>query len=155
MFHHSNRGYEPAVRALAVALIVLGAAAGKGQAGEDTRKIVLTQTTKGGYCPYLRCHPEMVVFNDGTGIVRYAAKDEIAFSLSSRQRDELIRLVEEADFKRLSESKFHGNCPTAYDGEEYVYTFFTTHGKHVLDSCEVSIDYESPLFKAIQQIKVY
>ena len=57
--------------------------------------------------------------------------------------------IEATDWAELVSHRFTGMCPTAYDGQEIVFEFATPDGVQHIASCEVEVDYESPLFTAV------
>ena len=42
-----------------------------------------------------------------------------------------------------------GQCPTAFDGQEIIFEFGAPGGTQRISSCEVAVDYGSPLFMAV------
>jgi hypothetical protein len=56
------------------------------------------------------------------------------------------------DFVALKSKKFTGECPTANDGDEATYTFYTKAGFEVIASCKVAIDQKSALFLTVEEI---
>jgi hypothetical protein len=54
----------------------------------------------------------------------------------------------------LRKNKFTGMRPTAYDGQEFIYSFSAPRGEEILDSCKTAIDERSALFKAVQKIQI-
>ena len=57
--------------------------------------------------------------------------------------------VEQADYVSIRGRPFTGECPTAVDGQETVYTFHVTTGDREIASCEVAINPTDPLFVAV------
>ena len=64
----------------------------------------------------------------------------------------LTSLINTANFEEIRSKKFTGTCPTAYDGQEAIYTFYTLTETQTVSSCEFEIDNQSPLFSEINQI---
>ena len=58
--------------------------------------------------------------------------------------------VEQADYVAIRGRPFTGECPTAFDGQEVIYTFHVTTGDREIASCEVAIDPADPLFVAVE-----
>jgi hypothetical protein len=56
--------------------------------------------------------------------------------------------IEAADFAEIRSHPFTGECPTAYDGQEVIFEFATLHGVERIASCEVAVDFSSPLLAA-------
>lgn len=64
----------------------------------------------------------------------------------------LIQEIEKADFSLIRSKPFTGVCPTAFDGQEITYKFYTTQTLETVSSCQTEIDYNSELFKTIQSV---
>jgi hypothetical protein len=60
----------------------------------------------------------------------------------------LVAAVQAADFNLIRSRPFTGECPTAYDGQEIILEFHAPSGVQRVASCEVEIDWTSPLFAA-------
>ncbi|HSL98412.1 MAG TPA: hypothetical protein VK831_07555, partial [Candidatus Deferrimicrobiaceae bacterium] len=60
----------------------------------------------------------------------------------------LAAAVEATDYAAIRSRPFTGECPTAYDGQEVVLEFHASSGVQTIRSCEVEIDWTSPLFAA-------
>lgn len=102
----------------------------------------------GGLCATGECSTTKTINRDGTVLVdgRFRKKlngDEVA---------RLKNLIESADFAAVRSQKFTGICPTAYDGSEVIYTFYTRGGQETISSCEVVVDQTHPLFSQIRLI---
>jgi hypothetical protein len=63
--------------------------------------------------------------------------------------DALRTEVGKADYLAIRSRPFTGECPTAVDGQEFVYTFHVTTGDREIASCEIAIDASDPLFVAV------
>lgn len=72
--------------------------------------------------------------------------------ISLNEIEKLENLIDGADFESMKEKKFTDICPTAYDGSESIFTFYTLNGEVRISSCETNIDDNSPLFKEINII---
>ena len=57
--------------------------------------------------------------------------------------------IEQADFDAIKSQPFTDTCPIAFDGQQFVYTFSVTGGSERIDSCQVVVDPENPLFVAV------
>jgi hypothetical protein len=119
---------------------------------EDQRKVILRITAIGGLCPYGACRSELSLYDDGTVSFVEGPKKK-SFAIGSEELNTVLMLIKKTDFEDLRKKKFTGLCPTAYDGQECTYSFSTSHGEEILDSCKHAIDEQSPLFKAIQKIR--
>jgi hypothetical protein len=94
----------------------------------------------------------MVIYQSGA----YSLGNEVGPTsegvLTAAQMAELRDLVEQTDFEAIRAVTFTELCPTAYDGQESIYTFYTSHGEEVLSSCESQIDTNLPLFRWIEEL---
>ena len=134
-------------------LIVFGVTSPQAQAiAQDQLKVVLRINTIGGLCLYGACHSELLIYDDGKGFLREGPKEKL-FTIDSKELIELLTLIKKTDFEDLRKNKFAGMCPTAYDLDEFTYSFLTPHGEEILDSCKNTLDEQSPLFKAIRRIQ--
>jgi len=102
----------------------------------------------GGLCPNGECRLSTIITTDGKVMVN----GNLETTLISNEITKLRDLINGADFTSIKSIKFTGTCPTAYDGQERIYTFYTDRGTETISSCEVAIDYTSPLFSEITQI---
>ncbi len=109
---------------------------------------LLTVETRGGECPAGTCSTTVSLERDGR--VHLAAKPPndlgVVPPATMAALDAAIRA---ADFAALRRHPFTGQCPTAYDGQEVVFVFGAPGGTERIASCEVAIDFGSPLFRAI------
>jgi hypothetical protein len=128
-------------------LMVIGVLSIQGQS-----KLVLRVAATGGLCPYGACRNEIMLYEDGSGFFTEGPKKK-TFTVGSEEVSALVALIGDTDFEAMRKKKFTGLCPTAYDGQEFIYSFPTARGEEILDSCKTAIDEQSPLFKAIQKIK--
>ena len=108
---------------------------------------LVTVTMQGGLCPEGMCNQRVILEADGK--VHSAAKPQNDFGVVSAQAMQgLVAAINAADFAALKSKPFTGQCPVAFDGQEYVFEFSTTAGVHRLASCQVEIDWGHPLFVA-------
>lgn len=70
-------------------------------------------------------------------------------TLSAADLAQLRQLIDTTDYSAIRSQPYTGVCPTAYDGQEVIYTFTTSGGRETLRSCEVAIDPAHPLFSFI------
>jgi hypothetical protein len=109
---------------------------------------LLTVETRGGECFAAPCGSTIVVERDGR--VHSAAKPPNDLGhVSPDQLAALDNAIRTTDFAILRARPFTGDCPTTYDGAEFVFEFGAPSGTQRLASCEVEIDYGSPLFVAV------
>jgi hypothetical protein len=110
--------------------------------------VLLSVETRGGLCPGGPCGTTLFVERDGR--VHQAAKPPNDLGVVPADAlaalDETIRST---DFAAVRSHPFTGQCPTAFDGAEFIFEFGTPNGVERIASCEVEIDYGSPLFVAV------
>lgn len=113
------------------------------------RTILLKIETSGGLCPgNVTCSSRISIQSDGSWITDSNTKGKISLS----KIEKLENLIDSTDFAAMKEKKFTDTCPTAYDGQESIYTFYTLSGEERISSCETEIDNNAPLFKEINII---
>ncbi len=109
---------------------------------------LLTVETRGGECFAAPCGSTIVVERDG----RVHSAGKPPNDLGQVPLDQLAALdaaIKTTDFAILKARPFTGDCPTTYDGAEFVFEFGAPGGPQRIASCEVEIDYGSPLFVAV------
>ena len=137
---------------VAILLVVAVAACARELPGVEPSAIpgpLVTVETRGGECPAGACGSTIAVEWDGRVHSLAPAAAEMGH-LPENVRAALDRAVRVADFRRIASRPFTGECPTAFDGQETIYTFTTPTGPVRLASCEVEIDPSDPLFVAVQ-----
>ena len=132
------------VRLLLFALLATGCALVDPSAAG---RLVTVEAT-GGHCLEGTCRSVVAIEADGLVHQIEPVEAEI-----HRATDEAIDLYRAAlattDFDAIRSRPFTGECPTAFDGQELIYTFATSAGPERISSCEVEIDPEDPLFTAV------
>ena len=132
------------VRLLLFALLATGCALVDPSA---TGRLVTVEAT-GGHCLEGTCRSVVAIEADGLVHQIEPVEAEI-----HRATDEAIDIYRAAlattDFDAMGSRPFTGECPTAFDGQELIYTFATSAGPERISSCEVEIDPEDPLFTAV------
>jgi hypothetical protein len=109
---------------------------------------LVTVEMRGGLCPAGAC--DSTVFLDRDGRARSAAKPPNDLGVASAaSMSALVAAITTTDFASMRSKPFTGECPVAFDGQELVFTFATPGGSQQLASCEVAIDWGSPLFVAV------
>ena len=135
------------IRFALLALVVAGCALVPSPA--DGR--LVTVEAHGGRCVEGECRRVFAIESDG--LVHQLEPDEAEIH---RVTDETIDVYRAAlsvtDFNAIRSKPFTGECPTAFDGMEVVYTFATPSGPERIASCEVEIDRQAPLFVAVDAI---
>ncbi len=108
---------------------------------------LVTVTTSGGECFDGPCGSTIVIERNGT--VRQALPAEAV--LGQVPPDLLAGLdgaIKTANYDAIRAVPFTGECPTAFDGQEWVYEFGGPRGVERIASCETDIDPASPVFAA-------
>ncbi len=111
---------------------------------------LLTLSMRGGMCPGGSCDTMYYVEHDGR--VHLAAKppNELGY-VGEQELATLQAAIAAADYDEIRSHPFSGTCPTAFDGQELVLEFDSPGGPQTIASCEVAIDWGSPLFAAVAQ----
>jgi hypothetical protein len=109
---------------------------------------LVTVELRGGLCPAGTCSTTVTLERDGR--VHQAVKPPndlgIVPPAALAALDAAIRTT---DFAALRRHPFTGECPTAYDGQEIVFGFGAPGGTERVATCEVAVDFASPLFVAV------
>ena len=107
-----------------------------------------TVTVRGGECVNGPCGGTTVIERDG----RIHQTEPAAAELGQLPGDILTALdaaVKTTDFDVIRARPFTGECPVAFDGQEYIYEFGAPGGTKRVATCETEIDPNHPLFVAI------
>jgi hypothetical protein len=103
----------------------------------------------GGLCPEGECRSLVAIDRDGR-LLRLAPDPGEMGRLEPRTVSAIEVAIASTDFAALRARRFTGECPTAFDGQELIYTFNTPSGEERIASCEVEIDESHPLFAALR-----
>jgi len=104
--------------------------------------------SRGGMCIEGAC--ESTIYVERNGLVHMAAKQPNELGIvPAEAMAELERQIALANFDELLSHSFTGTCPTAVDGQELVFEFATADGVQRIESCQVEVDYSTPLFAAV------
>lgn len=104
--------------------------------------------TRGGLCVDGPCGTTVVVERDGR--VHQAAKPPNDLgTVPPAALAALDTAIRTTDFTTLKSHPFTGECPTAYDGQEIVFEFGAPGGIERIATCEIEVDFGSPLFVAV------
>ena len=110
--------------------------------------VLLTVETRGGLCPNGPCESLIAIESDGSvHQVRPSAED--LGTIPSATLDALTVEIARANFPLIESRPFTDTCPTAYDGQETVYTFHLPTSREEIATCKVAIDPNHPLFLAV------
>lgn len=109
---------------------------------------LLEMRSRGGLCPNGECDSTTLITADG----RVFQNNSLQKTISPEKMQKLVTLILDSDFEAIKSRKFTGTCPIAYDGQETTYNFYTPDGVESISSCQVEIDYTSPLFAEVANI---
>ena len=109
---------------------------------------LVTVTMHGGECATVPC--DSSVFLDADGHVHASTKppNELG-QVPANVMATLTAAISATDFVALKSNPFTGQCPVAVDGQELIFEFAVAGGTQRIASCEVQIDWGSPLFVAL------
>lgn len=103
---------------------------------------------RGGECISGIC--ATVITLDADGRIHLAAKPPNDLGTATAAQVKALQdAIDATDFGALRKPAFRGTCPTAYDGQELIFQFTTAHGAERLASCESTLDFNAPVFKAL------
>src|SRR5688500_19692838 len=109
---------------------------------------LVTVTVHGGECPEGPCGSTTVIERDG----RVHQTKPVAAEMGALAGDLLAALdaaVRTTDFAAIRARPFTGECPVAFDGQEFIYEFGAPGGMERIATCETEVDPNDPLFVAI------
>jgi hypothetical protein len=109
---------------------------------------ILIVETHGGECPDGPCSSRIDIGLDGSVHQVLPTADELG-TIPKAELDALAAEIERANFALIESLPFTGECPTAYDGQETIYTFHLPTGNERIATCAVAIDPNHPLFLAV------
>jgi hypothetical protein len=109
---------------------------------------LVTIETRGGHCRTGPCGRIVKIEGDGT-IHEVMPTDRVVGQIPKPLLDALWTEIEQANYPLIQSRPFSGECPTAYDGQETVYTFHVPSGDEEIASCTVALDENHPLFLAV------
>src|SRR5262245_30310771 len=112
---------------------------------------LVTAEATGGMCRTGTCRSVIAIETDGRVHQVEPEAAEIG-QATGETIDALRTAIAVTDFAAIRSRPFLGTCPTAFDGQELVYTVATPHGQERIASCDVEVDPQAPLFAAIHAI---
>jgi hypothetical protein len=112
---------------------------------------LLSIETKGGECPSGLCTRLVNVEGDGR-LHEVIPKDQVIGQAPPALVDALQVEIERANYRMILSQPHTGTCPTAYDGQQLIYTFHVSTGDRTVDTCKVAIDPNHPLFVAVSAV---
>jgi hypothetical protein len=136
------------VRVILVAVFAAGCALVQPPAGDGP---IVTVEAHGGMCLEGECRSVVAIEADGR--VHQVEPEERRISQVTGESIDVLRAaIGITDFDAIRSRPFLGECPTAFDGQELVYTIATPRGAERIASCDVEVDPDAPLFAAIHAI---
>jgi hypothetical protein len=97
--------------------------------------------------------PEFIIRADGVSFYRFMGKETPHRVLGPREFARLNQRLTATNFTQIKSRSFTGTCPTAYDGNELIYTFQTKPGSsEELSSCKVTIPGNNMLFQQLARL---
>ena len=136
-----------------VALLVLAAALSIGACGVVPEvggvHPLVTIEFHGGLCAGgAECSSSTYLNSDGT-VTGDTKPPNLLGRMTPGVLARLQAAIGQADFDAIRSKPFTGTCPTAFDGQEAVFTFHLSSGDVRLAECEFELDQTSPLFDAV------
>lgn len=110
--------------------------------------LLLSVETRGGECPNGPCRSLINIGPDGS-VRQVLPADQDLGRIPKAELDALTVEIERANFPLIESRPFTGQCPTAFDGQEVIYTFHLATGDEEIASCKVAVDLNHPLFLAV------
>lgn len=120
----------------------------------DPHRPLVTVETHGGECAFGECREAVRIDADGS-THRLQPQPELVRAVPAQLVDALALEMDRANFRLLESRPFSGTCPTAYDGQETIYTFHLAEGDEVIAGCRVAIDPNHPLFRAVAAVMAF
>ena len=109
---------------------------------------LVSVTAHGGECAGGPCGSTTVIERDGR-VHQTAPEPAELGRLSGDVVTAIDAAVKTTDFDALRARKFTGECPMAYDGQEFIYEFGAPGGTERIATCETEVDPNDPLFLAV------
>lgn len=103
---------------------------------------------RGGHCRTGECRSEVTITAWGS----VQRDDGSAVVVPQVLLIALVDAIRATDFDAILARPFTGECPTAYDGQEAVFTIATPDGPVEIASCSVEVNPNAPLFLALDRI---
>ena len=145
-----HRGGDPRagiLLTLVAVLALVGCSSGVNIAIPGTGPL-LTVTTRGGECAGGPCGASVILDRDGRAHSAAKPPNDLG-QVPAEAMATLTALIQQTDFVALKAHPFTGQCPTTFDGQELIFEFGVGTGTQRIASCEVDIDWGSPLFVAV------
>ncbi len=119
----------------------------------STSTPLVSWMVRGGLCASGSCLSSLTIFADGRYVsIHGSGSLQRAGMVERRLLMQLRHAIMQTNFHAIRSHRFSGTCPTAYDGTEVIYTFYTTHPRQVLSSCQVVFPHNF-LFQLLQTLQ--
>lgn len=103
---------------------------------------------RGGLCVGGTCDSTVTLDTDGRVYAATKPPNDLG-TVSMVDVEGMAGVIEATDFAAIRAKPFAGTCPVAFDGQEVVYEFTTSHGLERIESCTTEVDPNHPLFRAV------
>ena len=110
---------------------------------------LVTVQSRGGMCMDGGMCDSLVVLERDGRVHDGATPQKTYGRVSAAAYAALDAAIQSADYTTMKSKPFTGECPVAFDGQELIFEFAAAGGTQRLASCEVEIDWSSPLFIAL------
>jgi hypothetical protein len=109
---------------------------------------LVTITVRGGECVNGPCGGTTVIERDGRAHETAPVIKELG-RISDTTLAALDAAVKTTDFDVVRARPFTGECPVAFDGQEFIYEFGAPGGTERIATCETEVDPNHPLWVAV------
>ena len=109
---------------------------------------LVTVQMRGGLCHDGPCDSTVYLERDGRAHTAAKPPNDLGVARGDAMAA-LTAAVASADYTTLKSKPFTGECPVNFDGQELIFEFAAPGGTQRIASCEVDIDWGSPLFTAV------
>lgn len=116
-------------------------------ANRSTNEPLVSIIRHGGLCPDGECTSETFIYKDGSIV----EDSKIIKQLPAQQVKQLENRFITTNFNMIRTFPFTETCPTAYDGQESIYTFYLPDRQETFASCEYDLS-ESFIFEFIDTL---
>ena len=148
--------HPPVVRRVLAAVTVLAlsgaltAGCSASRAAPPADAVVVSLDMTGGMCPDGACAQHTELRADGTVV----GPDGARRSLNPIDVERARLAIDAADFTAILARPFTGQCPVAYDGAEWTWTFHAARGQVAVASCTTRIDPGQEPFSTLTELMV-
>ncbi|UFP94453.1 hypothetical protein [Gloeobacter morelensis] len=106
----------------------------------------------GGRCADGPCQSTYLI--DRSGHIQFTDRSGKTVEKSMSQADlaALLEQINAADYPQIRSNRTDGECPSASDGQDASYTFYTNQGSQSISNCAIKIDPAAAPFARLQEI---